>query len=279
MKYKIVSDSSSNRFDFEGVEYQSVPLKISTHSKEYVDDARLDVGQMVEELRRNIGRSGTSCPNTKEWLDAFEGADAIFAVTITSQLSGSCSAAMQAAEMFLVEHPEAKVCVLDTLSTGPEMGLIMEKLREMIDRGMAFEEIEAGIRQYMQQTHLFFALRSMTNLARNGRVSPAVAALAGALGICILGKASDAGVLEQMHKCRGEKKLLRCILDEMKAHGYDGGRVRIDHCMNLELAERLREILQAEYPDADVQIGECKALCSFYAEKGGLLLGFEGAAE
>lgn len=277
MNIKIVSDSSSNRFHMEGVSYTTVPLKIVTQAHEYVDDEQLNVAEMVEEIKRQSGRSGSSCPNVQEWMDAFEGADQIFAIAITSNLSGSCSAAMQAKRDFLALHPDAKICVLDSLSTGPEMLLIIEKIREYIQAGDAFETIEEKIRLYMQHTHLLFALKSLTNLARNGRVNPAVAALAGALGICVIGKASDEGTLEQMHKCRGERKVFKTILSTMKDMGFSGGKVRIDHCLNPEAADQLRSLILHEYPNCDVQIGTCSALCSFYAEKGGFLVGFEDA--
>ena len=119
MKFKIVSDSSSNIFSFPGVAHVSVPLRINAGEKEYVDDENLDVARMVAELREHKGRSGTSCPNVHDWLQAFEGADRIFAVAITSNLSGSCAAALEAKAIYEETHPEAKVCVLDTLSTGP----------------------------------------------------------------------------------------------------------------------------------------------------------------
>ena len=275
MTYKIVSDSSSNRFRMDGVSYATVPLKVVTQSREYVDNENLNVSEMVEEIKRQSGRSGSSCPNVQEWLDAFEGADYIFAVTITSNLSGSYSAAMQAKQEYLSRHPQANVCVLDTLSTGPEMLLVIEKLREYILAGDDFDAIESKIRAYMQHTHLLFALKSLTNLARNGRVNPAVATIAGALGICVVGKASDKGTLEQMHKCRGERKALKTTYDSMKKMGFAGGKVRIDHCMNPEAAEQLCSMILIEYPNCDVQIGTCTALCSFYAEKDGYLVGFE----
>ena len=49
---------------------------------------------------------------------------------------------------------------------------------------------------------LIFVLQSLKNFANNGRVSPAVAKIAGIMGICIIGKASDVGTLEPIHKCR-----------------------------------------------------------------------------
>lgn len=275
MQFKIVADSSSNVRSMDGVSFANVPLKIITKEKEYVDDQTLDLAQMVEELKAYKGTSGTSCPNVVEWMEAFGDADAVFAIAITSNLSGSCNAARQAAEEYMEEHPDRKACVLDSLSAGPELRLIAEKIREGILAGKAFEDIEAETREYMKHTHLLFTLQSLANLARNGRVNPAVAAVAGALGICLVGRASDQGTLEPLHKCRGERKMLRMIVETMEEEGYRGGKVRIDHCMNPDLAQSLRALLLQKYPGGDVQIGKCGGLCSFYAEKGGCLVGFE----
>lgn len=275
MQFKIVADSSSNVRSMDGVSFANVPLKIITKEKEYVDDQTLDLAQMVEELKAYKGTSGTSCPNVVEWMEAFGDADAVFAIAITSNLSGSCNAARQAAEEYMEEHPDRKVCVLDSLSAGPELRLIAEKIREGILAGKAFEDIEAETREYMKHTHLLFTLQSLANLARNGRVNPAVAKLAGVLGIVIVGKASDVGTLQQMHKCRGEKRAIDTLYKEMKAHGYAGGRVRIGHNFNLAGAQVLREIILAEFPGADISIEQSAGLCLFYAEEGGLLVGYE----
>ena len=277
MQFKIVADSSSNVRSMDGVSFANVPLKIITKEKEYVDDQTLDLAQMVEELKAYKGTSGTSCPNVVEWMEAFGDADAVFAIAITSNLSGSCNAARQAAEEYMEEHPDRKVCVLDSLSAGPELRLIAEKIREGILAGKAFEEIEAETREYMKHTHLLFTLQSLANLARNGRVNPAVAKLAGVLGIVIVGKASDVGTLQQMHKCRGEKRAIDTLYKEMKAHGYAGGRVRIGHNFNLAGAQVLQDIILAEFPGADISIEQSAGLCLFYAEEGGLMVGYEDA--
>jgi fatty acid-binding protein DegV len=81
--------------------------------------------------------------------------------------------------------------VVDTLSTGAESALIIEKLCALIGEGLPFDTIVEKIKDYMATTHLIFALESMHNLANNGRVSPLVAKFAGALGIRVIGKASS----------------------------------------------------------------------------------------
>ena len=87
MKYKLVADSSSNVLKMEGIDFESVSLKIVTDDRIYDDDEALDTEAMVEELQSYKGRSGTSCPNVHDWMTAFGDADAVFVVTITSTLS------------------------------------------------------------------------------------------------------------------------------------------------------------------------------------------------
>ena len=275
MSIRIIADSAANVFSLADVDFDHVPLKIVTTQAEYVDDPQLDVEQMVDEIQKTKGRSGTSCPNVHEWLEAFRGAARVFAVTITSNLSGSYAAAAQAARDYEEENPEAQVCVIDTLSAGPEMRLIAERLRERVLAGDSFESIKDSIKSYLSHTHLLFSLESLTNLARNGRCSPALAKIAGVLGIRLVGAASDHGTLEPLHKCRGEKKAIETIFHEMKERGFAGGKVRIAHCFNLEAATKLKEMILSAYDGSDIQVEPCTGLCSFYAERGGMLIGYE----
>ena len=276
MNVKIVADSSANLPALAGIAYASVPLKIVTDEKEYVDDETLDTAAMVADLEAYKGRSGTACPSVGDWLEAFGDAEYVFTVAITSNLSGCHNAAVQAKRVYEEQHPDRHVCCLDSLSTGPEMVLIAEKLRELIDAGLDFAAIEAEIREYMKKTHLLFSLESLENLAKNGRVSKVVAKAAGILGIRVVGKASDVGTLQQMHKCRGEKKALATILEEMEKHGFTGGKVRIAHGLNENGAWAMLEVIRRAYPNIEATIVPFSGLCCFYAERGGIMVGFEG---
>ncbi len=274
-KIKIVADSSANVLELEQVCFGAAPLKIITADKEFVDDAQLDVAQMVAYFDTYKDRSKTSCPNPSDWLEAFGDAEDVFCVTITSGLSGSCNAANIAKQMYETEHPGRRVYVIDSLSAGPELQLIIEKLEEMILQGLSYEQICQQISDYTQKTGLLFMLESLKNFAANGRVSPAVAKIAGLLGIRIVGKASDQGTLEPMDKCRGEEKSLEKLMCRLADMGLSHGKVRINHCCNKAAALRLKERISRQMPETDVEISQCRGLCSYYAEKGGLLVGFE----
>lgn len=278
MIFRIVSDSSSDIFTLSDVEYASVPLKIITNEKEYIDTPDLDVTGMTNDLLKYKGSSKSSCPNMEDWKSAFEGADAIFCVSITKNLSGSYNSAKLAVEDFLEENPDKKAFVVDTLTAGPECALIVEKLRELILSGLSFEETKEQIAVYSKTTHLLFALESMRNLANNGRISHTAAKMAGLLGIRAVGKASLEGTLEMVSKVRGAEKTVEEVFVKMKEHGYSGKTVRIHHCQNPEIANSLKEKILSEFPSAAVTIGATGALCSFYAERGGFLVGYEGGA-
>jgi len=275
MKIKIISDSSSNMYTMDGVDFASVPLRIVTNEKEYVDNTELDVAAMVDDLSAYKGRSGTACPGVGDYLEAFEGYDEIYCVTITSNLSGSYNAAMTAKQQYEEDHPDAKVHIVDSLSAGAEMKLHLEKIRELVLEGKVFETIVKEVEEYKENhTRLLFCLESLHNLANNGRVNPAIAKIAGLVGLRMVGDATG-GVLNPNDKCRGEKKALSTLFSNMKKAGYKGGKVLIDHCLNTKAAEALKGLVLAEFPDASVELGATGGLCSFYAEKGGMIIGYE----
>ena len=274
-KIKIVSDSSSDILSLEGVDYACAPMKVVTAEREFVDTPDLDVDEMTDFLYSFKGQSKSSCPNVNDWLEAFGDADDIFCITITGGLSGSYNSACSAKNIYESEHEGRRVFGLDSLSAGPELVLSIEKMQACIAGGLSFEDTCSALTEYAKNTGLLFMLKSLKNFANNGRVSPAVAKLAGLMGICIVGRASDEGTLEPTHKCRGEARSLETLVADMEAYGLKKGRVRIAHCQNEEGAQKLREMVLAKFGDVDVEVYTFRGLCSFYAEKGGILIGFE----
>ncbi|QRG87380.1 DegV family protein [Bulleidia sp. zg-1006] len=275
MMYRIVSDSSSNLFHLDGVDYQTVPLKVITAEGEFADTEKANLNRFREVMKTTKGKTSTSCPNTFEWISCFDGADCIFAITMTGALSGSHNACIQAKEMYLEEHPEANILVIDSLSAGPELILIADKLKELILKNLSFAEICNHINTYMKHTHLLFYIQDLNNLARNGRVSATVAKLAGLLGVRIVGRASETGTLELLHKLRGVKRSILKIVEEMVNAGFAGGKVYIAHANNEEAALELKELIEKVSDKAEVMIHPTAILCSYYVSDQGLMVAYE----
>ena len=276
MSIKIVADSSANLKTTSDNSLISVPLTLRTDEREFVDNESLDIKEMTDYLASYKGKSGSACPSSQDWVDAFGDSEEIYAIAITSNLSGSFNSLRIAKEEYEEEHPGRKVCIIDSLSAGSELKLIVEKIQELHAAGKTFEEISKEIVAYQEHTHMVFCLKSLQNLANNGRVNPAVAKIAGVLNIHVVGIASTEGTLEQREKARGPKKALVAIDKVMNEFNYNGGKVFIDHCFNEADALVLKNHILETYPNADVRIAETRGLCSFYAEVGGLMIGYEG---
>lgn len=274
MNVKFVVDSSCDMRDTEYSNLTTVPLTISTDKHNWLDED-LDINEMLSELESYKGRSYTACPNVECWMNAFRGADVVYVATLTSGLSGTYNSAMVARDLYLKENPDVKIQVFDTLSTGAEIRLFVEKLMELNNQGCSFEEVCQKAREYKKKTRLLFSLKSLHNLAQNGRINKAIASAIGVLGISIIGMASSQGTLQPITKSRGDKRVVAKMLDELKKLGYNGGKIRISHVENEPLANQIKAAIKDLYHGADVLVYKARGLCSYYAERGAILMGCE----
>ena len=273
MNTKIVVDSSASLYTLQGVDFECVPLKIITDDAEYLDDGTLDAVGMARTLRTYKGKTSTSCPNVSDWLAAYEGADEVYAITITGTLSGSYNAAMAAREMVLEEHPEKKIFVLDTLSCSGALAGAAELANKLIGEDQAFDDICFALKKFADSTHILFALASFDNLAKNGRVNRVVGFIAGRLNMRVLGRGTPDGKIDFYFKTRGETRVLAKILEQMDEDKYDGVHpVLISECGNQNAAQLLHHGIEAKWPDAPVKIVPCSGLFSFYAQDQGIII-------
>ncbi|MDU2623159.1 MAG: DegV family protein, partial [Streptococcus lutetiensis] len=162
-----------------------------------------------------------------------------------------------------------------SLSAGGEIDLIVEELNRLIAKGLSFDEVVEAITAYQEKTKLLFVLARVDNLVKNGRLSKLVGKVVGLFNIRMVGKASDEGKLELLHKVRGQKKAVQATVEEMFKEGYQGGKVMIAHANNEKTCQQLSDKIKEKYPQADVRFIPASGLCSFYGEDGGILLGYE----
>ena len=278
MKWNIVTDSSCDLFPaaLQGGEVQisSVPFIISVGNRDFVDDETLNTAEMLDAMEHCQQASHTSCPSPQGWLEQFEKADSCIAITISSRLSGSMNSAVLAKEMVLERYPEKKIAVLDSHSTGPEIVICVERICDLIEAGADFEKIVSEAEALLRDTRIVFALSSFDNLVKNGRMSKIAGFVASKLGMWGIGIGSDEGTISIKGKTRGAAKAMTMLLEDMKERGYHGGKVIISHCHNLVFADRLQSKIKELWQDAKISIMPTRGLCSYYAERGGLIVSY-----
>ncbi|HFR3626076.1 TPA: DegV family protein [Streptococcus suis] len=278
-KWKIVADSGCDYRQLANLapdtEFISVPLTIQVGEQAFVDDANLDIDHMMEVMEASTSAAGSACPSPQAYQAAFEGAENIIVVTITGGLSGSFNAARVARDMYIEEHPNVNIHLIDSLSASGEMDLLVDEINRLIGAGLDFSQVVEAITHYREHSKLLFVLAKVDNLVKNGRLSKLVGTVVGLLNIRMVGEASAEGKLELLQKARGHKKSVTAAFEEMKKAGYDGGRIVMAHRNNAKFFQQFSELVKASFPTAVIDEVATSGLCSFYAEEGGLLMGYE----
>lgn len=146
---------------------------------------------------------------------------------------------------------------------------------ELDSQGNSFEDVCKKAEEYLKKTRLLFSLMSLHNFAQNGRVSKTLASAVGVFGISIIGIASEEGTLQPIEKSRGDKRVVAKLTDQLRKLDYKGGKLRISHVENETLAEQIKNAVEKLYPKADILVYGARGLCSYYAERGAVLIGFE----
>lgn len=278
-KWKIVADSGCDYRQLNNLapdtEFVSVPLTIQIGADTFVDQADLDIDKMMEVMYASSEAASSACPSPQAYQTAFEGAENVVVITLTGGLSGSFNAARVARDMFVEEHPEVNIHLIDSLSAGGEMDLIVDEINRLIATGLEFDELVQAITAYQENSKLLFVLAKVDNLVKNGRLSKLLGTVVGLLNIRMVGEASSEGKLELLQKARGHKKSVITAFEEMKKAGYNGGRIVMAHRNNAKFFQQFSELVKASFPNAVVDQVATSGLCSFYAEEGGLLMGYE----
>ena len=278
MKWKILTDTGSNLREIsnlpENIEFDLIPLILHVDKKDYVDTPSIDVADLIESVKASKS-SSSACPAPGAYAEKFADAENVICFTLSSEISGSYNSAELGKSIALEQNPDANIYIFNTRTAGGEMDLLAKKAVEFIQEGKNFDEVIADLNAYHNNTHSGYMLKSIQNLVKNGRVSKVVGSVVGLLNIHIIGIRSEEGTIEMSGRARGEKKALKTLLKDIVDNGYSGNKLEIAHVLNRETAENFAEQVREKFPKADITISPTSGLCSFYAEMGGLIVGYE----
>ena len=75
-------------------------------------------------------------------------------------------------------------------------------------------------------------------------------------------------------KTRGSKKAVKMLVASMQEKGIRGDKASISHCDNFALAETLKKSILEVWKNAEIEILPTRGLCSYYAERGGMIISY-----
>lgn len=275
--WSIITDSSCDLFpdqlQEEDISLSSVPFTIQVADRCFVDDEEIDLLEMLDAMESCPEASTTGCPAPHAWISSLEKAQKNILITISSHLSGSMNSALTAQKMALESHAEKLIGVIDSKSTGPALILCIEHIIALVKEGAHFEKVIEETQRRMNETNTVFALCSFDNLVKNGRMNKIAGYFGKKLNLWGIGIGDDGKIVFQ-GITRGNNKALEKMIEIMRSNNFKGGRVIISHCQNRKCAEKMRAKILEHWENSQVSIYPTRGLCSFYAERHGLIVSY-----
>ncbi len=277
MSYRIVVDSGCDVTQEMKSDPRIVtaPLVLQVGDEHMIDDDTFNQKEYLKKVAACPTVAKTACPSPGAWNDLFDcDKDRIYAVTISSQLSGSYNSAQLGRNMMLEDEPDKKIYVFDAKTVSCGQALIVMKIQECEEAGMSFEETIAAVEKYIESQKTWFVLEDLETLRKNGRLSNLKAKVASVLSIKPVMTSTPEGSIEQLTQCRGMNKALIKMVEniaETKTSPEDK-ILGIAHCNCPDRAQMVADALRARMNLKGLFIVDTRGLSSTYANDGGIII-------
>ena len=275
--YKVIIDSCGELSEEMKADehFENVALTLQVGDLEIVDDETFDQADFLAKVAASKESPKSACPSPDAYMKAMDcDAEHIYVVTLSSKLSGSYNSACLAKDMFLEDHPDKKIMVIDSKSASIGETLIGLKIADCENAGMSYEEITKTVEEYVAGQHTFFVLESLETLRKSGRLSDLKAMIASTLNIKPIMGSTDKGSIQQLAQARGMNKALdrmvQCMMEVTS--GCENKIMAISHCNCFDRALQLKEKVEKVANFKDIFIVDTAGVSSMYANDGGVIM-------
>lgn len=254
--------------------FQVIPLTLIVDDFQIVDNETFDQADFLRRVRESPNCPRSSCPSPESYQNAFDGADDIYVVTLSGNLSGSYNSAVQGKILYDEENKTKNIFIVDSCSASAGETQIALLAQELAESGLPFDAVCERLTEYRQGMHTYFVLETLDSLQKNGRLSKVQAFVANALGIKPVMGATDEGEIIKLDQVRGIKnaivRMAEYVAQELPEPA--ARRVIVAHCNCPERAEFTKGELLKRAPFREVLIVETAGVSSLYASDGGIVI-------
>ena len=277
MSYRIVVDSCGEFTEemAKDSHFVHAALNLEIDGNHFVDDETFDRLRFLDLVEKSPNCPKSSCPSPEVYRSAFDcGADHLYAVTLSAELSGSYNSAVLGQNLYLEDHPDAKIHVFNSCSASVGETLLATKIQECEEAGMEFEEVIKAVEAYQAERQTFFVLESLDHLRKNGRLNAVKAFVASALNIKPVMEGNKQGIIEQAGQARGMQKALRMMVELLveRMNKPEEKTVAIVHCNNEARAQFVKEEIEKRTKVKEIIILPSSGVSTLYAAQGGIIL-------
>lgn len=277
MSYKIIVDSCGELTDEikKSGHYKTASLSMQVDGTEVVDDETFDQAGFLKLVAESPQCPKSSCPSPEEYMSLYScGADRIYVVTLSSELSGSYNSAELGRKLFVEEQGEKQIYVFNSRSASVGESLIALKIQECEDKGMEFTQVVDCVEAYIKGQNTYFVLENLDTLRKNGRLTGIKSLVASALNIKPVMGSTPRGTICQLGQARGMKRALDKMVDYIVRNAVNTEEkiLAIAHCNCPERAEQVRKMLLDRVNVKSSFVVDTAGISTMYANDGGIIV-------
>ena len=273
---KIITDGSCDLplEIIERVNPSIVGINVCFGDESYIGGVEIDDKTFYEKMKTSKELPKTSSPSPDRFIEAYKcEEDEILVFALTSKLSGTYSNAVLAKTMYLEEHPEKRIEVIDTQSGSIGVALMMLKCNELIEQGKSMDEILVEIEKYKEEIIFFGALDTLENAVKGGRVNPLAGKVMNVLNLKVIIKI-DEGLVKPIDKARGGVNSIKKAIDYVKTHVENETEktVVIGHANCSDKAEKIKSLISENLNFKEILTAGIGPIMGTFTAEGAILI-------
>lgn len=270
-KIKILTDSACDLdLDYlKELEVELIPLKVNFGEEEYEDRVTITTKDFYEKMKTFSGVPKTAQATPIIFEEKFkkliEEGNHVIAICFSSRLSGTYQSACIAKDTIETD----KVDVIDSKAASVGFGLIVREAALMAREGKTRQEIIDRVIYMRDRMEHIFAVGSLEMLKKGGRISTAQAVVGSILNVKPILQFDD-GYIIPYDKVRGEKAVIKKMIETMKERGHEIDKqiIGLNFAGNTELCMTLKDEIEKNFGVKEFLVSEIGAAIGSHAGPG-----------
>jgi DegV family protein with EDD domain len=275
-KLKIIVDSAcdipNNTLKENNIDL--LPFRIIVDQEEYLDGIDIDTEQLFKflEEKRHITTSQVRATDFEKVFTncAEKGWNCLY-LAFSSKMSGAYQTAKLISENVKEKYPDFKMEVIDTKSGSTAINLLVEKIVQLKNNKLPFEEIIKKAEALTKNVEHIFTLESLERLKTGGRISKTTAEIGEFLNSKPVLEVNN-GKIELFKKVRGYDRAYKKILKIMEKRSSDlkNQLIGISYSGEKEKAIRLKEMIADRFGTKDFMINMISNVLTVHLGRSGV---------
>jgi DegV family protein with EDD domain len=258
-KVGIVTDTIASLTPEQVKEYgiRRVPVSLNIDGKPYRDLVDLspdDFWKMFPKMKE----FGTAAPALAEYTNIFQEmsqtTDNIACTFVSKALSATYEVALQARDIFLKEHPNIKIEIIDSRTAAGAQGFMTLEMARAAEAGKSLAEVVQVANAMIPRVRFVCAMETLKLLIKIGR-APKTAYMGELFQVKpIIGMVNNTGLVENLGRARGmEKTMLKLVeLMEQYVDRNKPAHVNVHYSNSISDGEKLKKLVTSRFNCAEL---------------------------